>query len=375
MRALARLNAVLNSAVDAIVSIDEDGLIESFNPAAAKLFEFNVDEAIGKSIELIIPQKFRKLYRAVFNRCLHQRNQKRLGQRLEAVGLRKNGSTFILGLTLSRIDLGNSQIVTVIGRDISQRKRNEAELSQHRDHLQEMVDLQTRDLTQAKVEAENANRAKSEFLANMSHELRTPMHSILSFANFGVKKLEKVPLEKLGSYFNRISDSGTRLMGLLNNLLDLAKLEAGRMEFNMTANDLAQVLATCTAEQEARIQELELTLEIIPPTCETTGYFDGVSIGQVITNLLSNAVKFTPKGKKISISITEDSIISGRRKTDTENQRALCLTVCDQGIGIPKDELDSVFDKFIQSSKTKTGAGGTGLGLSICKQIIDGHCG
>ncbi len=227
----------------------------------------------------------------------------------------------------------------------------------------------------AKYIAEQANQAKSEFLANMSHELRTPMHGILSFSNLGLKKLETASPDVLKRYFSNIEKSGTRLMALLNDLLDLAKLEAGKMDFSFARADLAKTIELCVAEQEARLQEQGLTLRVLLYEGTTQGVFDQVKIGQVITNLLSNSIKFTPKGKIVSLSIAEDSLPIGNRKGDKQRCDAIRLTVRDEGIGIPEGELDDVFDKFIQSSKTKSGAGGTGLGLAICKEIIEGHHG
>ena len=251
-------------------------------------------------------------------------------------------------------------------------------IQHHGDRLSQAIsslEIAKKEAESAKDAAERANQSKSEFLANMSHELRTPMHGILSFSNFGIKKLDKVPLTKLGDYFNRIQESGTRLMGLLNDLLDLAKLEAGRMEFSFQGADLVKILDSCVGEQEVRLQEHGIVLTIVPPECDTNGVFDAVRMGQVITNLLSNAVKFTPEGKQILVSIVEDELPAGRRTGDQGRQQALRLVVRDEGVGIPEDELDSIFDKFIQSSKTKSGAGGTGLGLAICKEIVEGHHG
>ena len=208
-------------------------------------------------------------------------------------------------------------------------------------------------------------RAKSEFLANMSHELRTPMHSILSFSQLGLKKIETADKEKIFKYFNRIQVSGDRLLILLNDLLDLSKLEAGHMDLEIKTANLQLTLESCLNEQELQIADknLQITTSI---KGDCLGNFDQVRMGQVITNLLSNAVKFTPDGKSISIAITTDK---------SANSPTLCLSIEDEGIGIPEDELEGVFDKFIQSSKTKTSAGGTGLGLSICKEIISSHHG
>lgn len=251
-------------------------------------------------------------------------------------------------------------------------------IQEHEERLTTVIqnlDMAIAEAKVAKENAEQANHSKSEFLANMSHELRTPMHGILSFSAFGISKLEKVPLEKLGGYFNRIQESGNRLMGLLNNLLDLAKLEAGKMDFVFAQAGLTEVLNSCVAEQVAYMQKQGILLDVIPTECNTQGSFDQGKIGQVITNLLSNAIKFTPANKSLFVSIVEDTLKSGRREGDSGTIPALRLIVRDEGVGIPEDELKDVFDKFIQSSKTKTGAGGTGLGLAISQEIISGHQG
>lgn len=226
-------------------------------------------------------------------------------------------------------------------------------------------------LIRAKQTADEANKAKTEFLANMSHELRTPMHAILSFASMGNEKVGAAPEEKLQRYFSRIEESGKRLLYMLNDLLDLSKLEAGKMSFLIDQNDLLSIVKKVEGECQSLLMDKDLKLNIDDGGVTTKAWFDSDRILQVITNLLSNAIKFSPNSSEISVVFSEDTLTLD----SSEIVDAVRLTVQDQGIGIPGDELESVFDKFVQSSETNTGAGGTGLGLAICKHIVDFHSG
>ena len=259
--------------------------------------------------------------------------------------------------------------------DITERKQVEAKLRGYQDHLEELVEKQTADLIAAKDEAERANQFKNEFLANMSHELRTPMHAILSFAGIGVEKIDSASKEKLLHYFSSIKKSSKRLMVLLNDLLDLSKMEAGRMEFNQQNYDLKLVVKTALNELEELIHKKSLTLEVVADAIDTMVYIDTDKMLQVMRNLLSNAIKFSSEGQSIRISFSESNLPIGHRHSDTGTVPAISISVSDQGIGIPEDELATIFDKFVQSSKTRSGAGGTGLGLAICKEIVEGHNG
>lgn len=259
--------------------------------------------------------------------------------------------------------------------DITDLKEAEDVLRRHRDELAEMVREQTEDLRTAKEAAEAANVAKSRFLANMSHELRTPMHAILSYARLGVTRVERIERPKLREYFERIGQSGERLLYLLNDLLDLSKLEAGRMVLAVASHDLSRIVADGVAEFDALFASRRQSVSVTLPEQALLARCDPMRTGQVLRNLLSNAAKFTPDEGRIEVILDAIVLDRARRAGDPPGGRFARLAVIDSGVGIPEAEYEAVFDKFVQSSKTRTGAGGTGLGLAISREIIDAQGG
>lgn len=259
--------------------------------------------------------------------------------------------------------------------DITALKRARDELQQHRDNLHELVEARTKEAILAKEQAEAAYHAKSQFLANMSHELRTPIHAVLSYSELGESKADRDDFtgDKARNYFHRIHQSGQRLLGLINDLLDLSKMEAGRMRYEMRPADMRRVFGRVGDDLSGLLvaKGIQLDLAQCPP--ETQAVFDPVRLEQVVINLLSNAIRFSPEGGVIHIKC-EAIEMPGRRAADPSGP-GMRVSVSDQGPGIPQAELESVFDKFAQASHSRSGAGGTGLGLAICREIINAHRG
>ena len=264
----------------------------------------------------------------------------------------------------------------LIGMDITAQAEGESALRRRCNELQQRIQAQSRDLMTARDEATAANHARSAALANMSHELHTPMHAILSFARLGRERVASAAPERLAEYFQRILESGDRLLELLGDLLDLARLEAGKVVLAREVVDL-YVLAIETGRQfESLIESKSLTLEIVAPPQAVCVLGDRLRLRQVLTNLLSNAIKFTPPGGRVTIDFAIDQLPAGRRAGDRDRcVPAVTLRIVDTGVGIADEDLERIFDKFFQGSRTRTGAGGVGLGLAISREIVEAHLG
>jgi len=341
--------AAMEQSLDGIAMSDFDGKLQFVNSSWAKMHGYDREDLVDKKLSAFHTEDQLKQDVEPFNKqvMLMGFNSGEIGH------VTRDGRVFPTYMSVSVINDANGKPmgIVAIAHDITENKKRES-------------------LEQAMEAAELANKTKSEFLANMSHELRTPMHGILSYAGFGVHRINKVSREKLRDYFMEIEDSGNRLLLLLNDLLDLAKLEAGKMQYEIETRDVGLVIEECLHEFKAMAAEKQIQLKYVYPDQQLKAWFDINRIGQVMRNLFSNAIKFSKQGQEITISYSEDTTILYGRE-----QPAVKISIADNGVGVPDGELETIFDKFIQSSKTKTGAGGTGLGLPICKEIIQNHKG
>ncbi len=295
-------------------------------------------------------------------RLLDYAEGNQLSKNIDYQVVKKNGEILWVNLEIEVIKkLGRVWGANVIALDITERKAAELALQQHQELLEDKIEERTAELRIEKEKAETANQLKSEFLANISHELRTPMHAILSYSRFGITKIEIRSKEKILHYFNNINSAGKRLLNLLDGLLDLSRLQANKMEYRIADNDLRLVFLEIKEELAILLREKALELEIQEKD-DLVIPFDKGKIKQVMSNLFNNAIKFSDTGSTIFV-------------TFNQSKTRITTTVTNKGIPIPEDELELIFEPFLQSSKTKTGAGGTGLGLPICRNIIGDHKG
>ncbi len=233
----------------------------------------------------------------------------------------------------------------------------------------EKIEYRDKVLIKERNYAKQANKAKSDFLVKMSHELRTPMHAILNFAEMGREETRQKEFEKLNLYFSRIEESGERLLRLINNLLDLTKLESGQVDFKFTENNIIECINYVHKELSSLMTKKGITLNVINTSQKNIFLFDKDTIIRVIINLLSNAIKFSPENSDITIRVSTVDIKKERKYS------YLQVSVEDKGSGIKEEELEIIFHKFIQGTTQSGKDIGSGLGLAICKEIITAHKG
>lgn len=253
---------------------------------------------------------------------------------------RKNGERFEVEAQRHPMSYQGHPAQLVVLRDITERRRFEESLEE------------------ARAKAENASRAKSEFLASMSHELRSPLHTIIGFSELLAEGIEGPLNEKQKRFIQHIQKDSQHLLTLINDILDLSKIEAGRLEFHIEALSLSPLIDAAVSSVQPQLQAKGLNLTVSIPK-RLQAWADNVRVHQVVLNLLSNAIKFTPSGGTIAV----DGFEQGRN---------VVIQVCDTGIGIPGKDHESIFDVFYQVSATTAGVReGTGLGLSISRRLME----
>ena len=283
--------------------------------------------------------------------------------RLENINRHKDGKTIVLETSGVPLFDGAGNLLGYRGmdRDITERKRAEAELTRHREHLEDLVDTRTAELREAKVAAEAASRAKSAFLANMSHEIRTPMNGVMGMISLARRRMtDRQGLEQL----DKAQHAANRLLAVLNDILDLSKIEADRMVLEDRPLHIAESIdhLTGTLGHTASEKGLRIVVDVPSPLAHTPFLGDPLRLGQILFNLVGNAIKFTERG-----TIT----LRARQVGESPDTAQVRFETTDTGIGISPEAQARLFQSFEQADNSMTRKyGGTGLGLSICKRLV-----
>ncbi len=365
------LQSILNNAHDIIITTDNRKRIVEFNRGAEMILGYSRDEMIGKDISTIYKDRLeRDRIMEVVKREGHISNY-------ETMLVTKDGREIDISLTLSLLRDEEDRVLGTVGisKDITSMKKAKKELEEKNAALQrlsrsldEKVRERTRDLEIANRELEKASRVKSEFLANMSHELRTPLNSILGFPEIILDEVFGKINEKQRKYLRNINMSGRHLLEIINDILDISKIEAGKMDVHCTLLPLKAVLLESITNLRplADQKSLKIVTEVDERT--TTVYADETRFKQIMYNLLSNAIKFTNEGGEIKI------MASFYEKGGGDDM--VMIAVSDTGIGIKKEDQDQIFESFrqVDSSRTRKYQG-TGLGLALCKKFVEIHGG
>ncbi|HLH42440.1 MAG TPA: ATP-binding protein [Bryobacteraceae bacterium] len=357
-----RFQELLEAAPDAILQVDETGRIVLVNCVVEDMFGYTREELLGKPVEILIPEELRDAHTARRREYRQQPARRPMGAGLSLSGVRKDGSRFPVEISLSPSQFEESFLVTAIVRDITSRKQAEERLRQLQESYIRELTSTNRELELRNREIERADRLKSEFLASMSHELRTPLHTVIGFSELLAEELEGPLNDKQKRFVDHIHRDANHLLELINDILDLSKIEAGRLELRAEAFDLGEAVEESVASFRALARAKSIAIETQLPA-NVVLEADRLRIKQIVVNLLSNAVKFTPEGGRVRIEARlEDGAVS--------------ISVEDTGVGIPKEAQGAVFDKFYQVGETTKGLReGTGLGLAITKRLVEQHGG
>ncbi len=349
----ARLHGILDNAVDGIITMKKNGAIESFNPAAEKLFGCTAESVVGSNVADLIPATGAD--RGQHNALEQMITTAATATKGEVLGVRKNGRPFPAEIALSKVALDDRVIYTAIIRDITQRLETERAMRKARDA------------------AEAANQAKSDFLANISHEIRTPMNAIIGMTELTLGT-ELTPVQR--EYLGAVKGSADSLLALLNDILDFSKIDAQKQFLDSIDFSLRRTISQTvkTLALEADQKDIELICDI---SADVPDHLvgDPGRVGQICMNLVKNAIKFTEAGE-VTVRVT---MRPARTTSEEEMGRngdppsvSLLISIIDTGIGIPQGMQESIFDPFTQvDTSTSRRYGGTGLGIPISTRLAE----
>ncbi|MFL0810092.1 MAG: PAS domain S-box protein [Agarilytica sp.] len=339
----ARWRAILDNLGDAVITIDQQGRIQTFSRAATEIFGYSAEEAIGKNVNILMPEEIATVHDGFLNRDLKEGESVLLNNRRDLHALRKSGEKFPVEISITTLSFQGEKIFVGVLRDVTKGRKMEV------------------DLVQSKEAAEKASKAKSEFLAAMSHEIRTPMNGVLGMLGLlGKTELTQAQNRKL----DIAQSSAQALLTLINDILDFSKVEAGKMELEEVDFNLRSQIDSVCQSLAHKVHEkgLEFNLDLTDVK-QSNVCGDPSRLRQILINLVGNAVKFTGDGEVlVKAKLTE---------VGKEAYRLSC-SVKDTGIGIPKDKVGKLFSSFSQVDSSVTRKyGGTGLGLAICKKLCE----
>ncbi len=340
------LLALLEVSPDAMVTVDDQGRIVMVNGQTEKLFGYRRDELLGERVEKLIPKQTRDTHSQLRARYATAPRPRVMGAASEQCALRKDGTEFPVEISLSPTDTRDGFRVISSIRDISERKKAQLQIEQ-----------QNRELDIRNREVERATEMKSKFLASMSHELRTPLNAIVGFSDLLAEGTPGALNVKQRRFVDHIKQGSAHLLQLINDILDLSKIEAGQLELHseefLVKDALPEVLSIIHPLAIAKNIQVEQKLE-----SKLLVKADRVRFKQILYNLLSNAVKFTPKGGHICIE-------------SVDSWDFVHVSVTDTGVGIRREDQDMIFDEFRQVERTDSSHQGTGLGLAITKRLVE----
>lgn len=371
----AHTRAVLDNVDEGIITVNEDGVIGIFNPAAEQIFGYKGSEIIGKNASLLTREPSQGWRNGSLER--HQPLQKPMAHGLsrDVVGVRKDGTSFPLEVKTREINFNMGQFYVVVTRDLTTSKQAEAKQKKYEQ------------VQQRNVELEAASRMKSEFLSVMSHELRTPLNAIIGFSEALKDGLIGDLTDEQRGYVGDILESGQHQLALINEILDLSKMEAGKMTLHLAPIDMALLLSNSLAmvREKAAAQHIHLNVDIADGLSDIQA--DVHKVRQIVYNLLSNAVKFTPAGGDVTLRArrvprAQVGQLTGRWAglsfpwSDNKISDFIEISVTDSGIGIANENFERLFTSFNQiDSRLAREFEGTGLGLAIVRGLAELHGG